>query len=86
MDRSKAYSEETIMAYMRKAFGDKTELFAKDINLKDINDYIMLILGSVKSNSSISFYDIEHPEEGISQVDVGDYNIPNFTYVKKGDN
>ena len=44
------------------------------------------MLSSVKSNSSSSFYEIDHPEEGVTQVDVGDYNIPNFTYKKKGVN
>ena len=86
MDRSRAYSEDTIMSYMKKAFNGKDELYAKDISLKDVNDFIMLILGSVKSNSASSFYEIDHPEEGIKQVDVGDYNIPNFTYKKKGVN
>ena len=86
MDRSKAYSEETIMAYMKKAFGDKQELYAKDISLDNVNDFIMLILGSVKSNSPISFYEIDHVEEGNKQIDNGEYNIPDFTYRKKGDN
>lgn len=84
MDRSNQYSEETIITYMKKAFGNKNELFAKDINLDTINDFIMLILGSVKSNSQSSFYEIDHKENGNTQIDVGDYNIPDFRYVRKG--
>ena len=74
------------MDYMKKAFGDKQELYAKDISLDNVNDFIMLILGSVKSNSPISFYEIDHVEEGNKQIDNGEYNIPDFTYRKKGDN
>ncbi len=81
---SNAYSEEAIMEYMNTAFNGKEELAMRNINIKDVEDFIMLILASAKANSRYSFYGIEHPkDEEERQIIVNDYNVPNFTYYRK---
>lgn len=81
---TEAYGEEAIMEYMRSVFKDEDEVALKDVPVKDIEDYIMLILGSCKANSRYSFYDVIHPDEDdIKEVLINDYKMPNLTYVKK---
>ncbi len=81
------YSEEAIFDFMKDKFKDKDELAMRNINIKDVEEFIMLILASAKANSRNSFYSIEHPHENEeSQIDVNDYNVPNYTYLRKEEN
>lgn len=81
---TEAYSEEAVMEFMKDKFNGKEELAMKNIKIKDVEDFIMLILASAKANSKYSFYGIEHPkEEETKQVVVSDYSVPNYTYYKK---
>ena len=81
---NEAYSEEAIMEYMKKVFKDEDEVALKEVPIKDIEDYIMLILASAKSNSRYSFYEIIHPRDNdIKEVEINNYKMPNLTYIKK---
>ena len=79
------YSDENVMAFMSKNFDDKKSITAKDIKLSEIEDFVFLILASIKSTSRISFYDISRDE---NKLDItieknNKYLVPDFTYTKK---
>ena len=78
-----AYSEESIMEFMKEKFGTKKTLAMKNISIPDIENYILLILGSAKANSRFSFYTVEHDEQQKESVEIGNYIMPNLTYIKK---
>lgn len=81
---TEAYSEESIMEFMKEKFKDKDELPMKNTNIKDIEEFIMLILASAKANSHYSFYGIEHPkDDDVRQIIVNEFNVPNYTYYRK---
>ena len=81
------YTDEKVMDFMDKNFGDNNEVYAKDINIKNAEDFVFLILATIKSTSRVSFYKAKRDEDEIDiNVDVNeDYNVPNFLYVKKGE-
>lgn len=81
---NEAYSEDAIMEFMKEKFHGLDEVALKDIPIHDIEDYIMLILGSAKASSKASFYDVLHPSEEEDQsVSIKDYQMPNLRYIKK---
>ena len=81
------YTDEKVMDFMDKNFGDEDRVFAKDINIKNAEDFIYLILATIKSTSRVSFYDAIRDEEKLNiNVQINDdYSVPNFEYVKKGE-
>ena len=81
------YSDENVMEFMSKNFGDNTQITTKDIKLKQVEDFIFLILASIKSTSRVSFYDLSRDETklDISIEKEDKYVVPNFTYTKKGE-
>lgn len=81
------YSDENVMEFMSRNFGDKDQITTEDIRLKQVEDFIFLILASIKSTSRVSFYDLSRDEENldISIEKEGKYIVPNFLYTKKGE-
>ena len=79
------YSDEKIMDFMDNAFKDKDVINVKDIPIKNVEDFIMVILGTVKADSRSSFYNDVRPEplERVVREDI--YDMPNYTYEKKGE-
>lgn len=82
------YSEEAIMEFMENQFDGKKELAMSNVKLKDIEDFIMLILGSAKANSSLSFYHIGYPniDEKQKLNLEGNYEVTNLRYFRKENN
>lgn len=81
------YSDENVMEFMSKNFGNRDEITAEDVRIKQVEDFIFLILASIKSTSRVSFYDMKRDE---SKLDIGiekdnKYIVPNFIYTKKGE-
>lgn len=77
------YSDEKIMEFMDKAFQGNKEIDIKSIPIKDVEDFIMIILGSVKADSRYSFYELKRsdPMEQILKEDK--YSMPNYGYARK---
>jgi hypothetical protein len=80
-----AYSDEKIMEFMEDAFKDENQIDVKKIPVKSVEDFIMVILGTVKADSRSSFYDFVRPDdlEYITKEDK--YEMPNFQYVRRKD-
>jgi len=70
---------------MAKAFKDNKEIDVKKIPVKSVEDFIMVILGTVKADSRHSFYNYVRPEN-IERITKDEkYEMPNYSYVKKGE-
>ena len=79
------YSDEKVLDFMDKAFKDRNEIEVKDIDVKNVEDFIMVILGSVKGNEDASFYRLERKEPLERVLKESTYDMPNYGYVKKGE-
>ena len=79
------YSDERILDFMDNAFKGQNEINVKDINVKDVEDYIMVILGSVKADASNCFYSLKRTDPMERVLKEEKYDMPNYGYVKKGE-
>lgn len=79
------YSDENVMAFMAENFQEKAHIEAKDIPLRQVEDFVFLILASIKATSRVSFYELERDESALNiNVTVGGtYSVPNFGYTRK---
>lgn len=85
LDIMDQYSDEKIMEFMANAFKDNQEIDVKNIPVKSVEDFIMVILGTVKADSRYSFYNFVRPEQ-VERITKDDkYDMPNYSYVKKGE-
>ncbi len=80
-----AYSDEKIMDFMANAFKDDNEIDVKKIPVKSVEDFIMVILGTVKADSRSSFYDFVRPDELEYLTKEEKYEMPNYQYVRRKD-
>lgn len=80
-----AYSDEKIMDFMANAFKDENEIDVKKIPVKSVEDFIMVILGTVKADSRSSFYDFIRPDELEYLTKEEKYEMPNYQYVRRKD-
>ncbi len=80
-----AYSDEKIMDFMEEAFKDNDEIDVKKIPVKSVEDFIMVILGTVKADSRSSFYDFVRPENLEYITKEEKYEMPNYQYVRRKD-
>ena len=72
------------MEFMSNNFGDKEQITAEDVKLRQVEDFIFLILASIKSTSRVSFYDLSREDKlDISIEKDNKYIVPNFIYTKK---
>lgn len=80
-----AYSDEKIMDFMANAFKDENEIDVQKIPVKSVEDFIMVILGTVKADSRSSFYDFVRPDELEYLTKEEKYEMPNYQYVRRKD-
>lgn len=80
-----AYSDEKIMDFMANAFKDEDEIDVKKIPVKSVEDFIMVILGTVKADSRTSFYDFVRPSDVEYLTKEEKYEMPNYQYVRRKD-
>lgn len=77
------YSDENVMSFMAKNFNDKEKITAEDVKINEVEDFIFLILASIKSTSRISFYEMTRDDKlDITIEKENKYLVPNFTYTK----
>lgn len=79
------YSDEKVMEFMENAFKDNDTLDVKDIPVRNVEDFIMVILGTVKADSRYSFYNFKRPEPIERVVKDDTYDMPNYHYERKGE-
>lgn len=79
------YSDEKVMEFMDRAFKDQPEIDVKSISVKDVEDFIMVILGSVKADSRYSFYNLRRNDPIEQVVKEEKFEMPNYKYERKGE-
>lgn len=78
------YSDEKILDFMENAFKDQNEISVKDISVKNVEDFIMVILSSVKASDENSFYSLKRSDPMERVVKEDKFDMPNYNYYKKG--
>jgi hypothetical protein len=80
------YSDEKIEEFMDRAFAGRDDIHVHDINVKDVEDFIMVILGSVKGNDdSRVFYKLKRGENVDRTIAKDKFDMPDYEYVRKGE-
>lgn len=79
------YSDEKIMDFMEKAFKDHKEIDVSNISVKNVEDFIMVILGTVRSDSRSSFYNFIRPEPLERVLKEEKFDMPKYQYQRKGE-
>lgn len=75
------YSNEKINEFMKINFMDKSFINSKEIELKTVEDLILLILATIKADkSSKSFYYIEDSNEIINN---NGFKVPNIKFIRR---
>ncbi len=77
----KSYSHQRVMNYMRGILKDKDVLTSAEIELPSDEEFILLMLGSLKGTDKNTFYSVEFLE---GYLDNNGYRIPKMRFLKKG--
>ncbi len=74
------FSHKRVMDFMKLKFGDKQELLSSEIEIKDDEEFIMLILGALKYDETGSFYNLQYQNNYEYR---NGYRIPDMIFTKK---
>ena len=75
-----AFSHQRIMQYMGNLFGDKTIIHSDEMPVTDDENFILLILASLKIGEKRVFYDVEFLDGTIYKTR---YRYPKIRFIKK---
>lgn len=75
-----SFTHKRVMEFMKDQFGQKSEMSSGDFQLKGDDDFIMLILASLKHDDEGSFYSVEFEN---SYVMNGGYRLPQMIFRRK---
>ncbi len=75
------FSEEAVEDFMLKAFGNKKIITTKDFDLTNMDQMVLLILATVRSEFGNEFFTIEKQDE---QVEVNHFRLPLYKFTRKG--
>jgi len=83
-DRVKnSFSHQRIMEFMKGQFKDRLEIESRDIKLMNDEDFVMLILASLKHDEINSFYSVDFKEGYVLN---GGYRLPHMKFRRKKTN
>ncbi len=77
------YSDERIYDFMEKAFKGNDSIKVSDIDVKNVEDFIMVILGTVKGDDERTFYAVKREEKMGRTLKEDKFDMPDFGYVRK---
>ena len=77
------YSDERIYDFMEKAFKGNDAIRGSDIDVRNDEDFIMVILGTVKADDDRTFYAVKRDEKMRRTVKEDKFDMPDFGYVRK---
>ena len=77
------YSDERIYDFMEKAFKGNDAIRVSDIDVRNVEDFIMVILGTVKADDERTFYAVKRDEKMGRTVKEDKFDMPDFGYVRK---
>lgn len=68
------------LLYINNQMGDNMELSSENISIKNVDEFVLLVMAAMKASEKKSNYTIEYSE---GQVGTRKYTIPKFTIKKK---
>ncbi|MDD2497050.1 MAG: DUF5716 family protein [Desulfitobacteriaceae bacterium] len=77
----KSYTNKKVLAFMKRQFANRDEIETKDLSITNDEDFIMLILGTLKHDESDAFYRVEFRE---GYLMLNGYRIPQFKLWRRG--
>lgn len=77
------YSDDRVMEFMAEAFKDRDKINVRDIDIKNVEQFIMTILATAKANSRKSFYEIKREKDIIESVQQNEFITPDYNYSRK---
>ena len=75
------FSINKIKEYMNKLFGDSGSFSTDDIEFEDDNDFIMLLLASIRAGERNASF---NAQIGSGSRDINGYTVPRIKFTKKG--
>jgi len=75
-----SYSHSRVMAYVRSLMGDADVISSREICLENDEDFILLILGALKSAERNVFYRVEFLN---GTIDCNGYKIPEMRFINR---
>lgn len=76
-----SYTNKKVLTFMKRQFADRDEIETKDLSINNDEDFIMLILGTLKHDESDAFYRVEFQE---GYLMLNGYRIPQFKLWRRG--
>jgi len=76
----KSYTTKRIMQFMKRQFAGRDEIETKDFEITGDEDFVMLILGTLKHDESSAFYEIEFLQ---GYIYINGYRLPQMRLTKK---
>lgn len=73
------YSNQIIQEYMTKVFGEKEYVNSSEITINSIDDFIMIIIATIKNDKM--FYNVEYKDK--ENIINNGYEIPNMRFVRR---
>lgn len=84
LEENKKFSDDNIMAFMASQFKGNDSVEVKDMEINSMDDFLYLILGTVKFDYASSFYTLEREDKLDVNIQLNSkVNAPNYTYRKK---
>lgn len=80
-DEISQFGSEAVEDFMIKAFGDRREIDIRDVELKDMDDLILLILGIVRAEFGDSFFTFDKYSD--DEARHGRFTVPQYRFVRK---
>lgn len=80
-DEVDRFSQDSIIDFMVRNFGDKNKITTSEISLNSLDDMILLILATVRAQFGDMFYTIERLDETCVK---DKFIVPNYCFTKKG--
>ena len=81
-DVKKQYNNKKIDDYINGCFGERTEISTGDFCIKNSEDFILFLLGTLRGREKNAKYKVEF---GQGNIDCQGYCLPEATFIKKRD-
>ena len=76
----KSFTTKKVMAFMQQQFRDRQIIETKDLNIQNDDDFIMLILGTLKHDEQGTFYNVDFIE---GYKFINGYRVPQMKLTRK---
>jgi hypothetical protein len=80
-DEVNNFSQEAVEEFMLKAFGERNQITTDEIKIDNMDQLVLVILGTVRAEFGDMFYSIEKISD---KTEVGHFSLPEYRFTRKG--